>query len=137
MCLCFFFFSSRRRHTRCALVTGVQTCALPISAAVSIRHVMHQPIGTLSKGYKRRVGLAQAILHDPEVLILDEPTDGLDPNQKHEVRELIHRMAAEKAIVISTHILEEVQAVRSEEHTSELQSLMSISYAGFCLEKKT
>src|SRR3546814_19277855 len=72
---------------------------------------MHQPIGTLSKGYKRRVGLAQAILHDPEVLILDEPTDGLDPNQKHEVRELIHRMAAEKAIVISTHILEEVQAV--------------------------
>jgi len=79
--------------------------------AVSIRHVMHQPIGTLSKGYKRRVGLAQAILHDPEVLILDEPTDGLDPNQKHEVRELIHRMAAEKAIVISTHILEEVQAV--------------------------
>ena len=72
-----------------------------------------QPIDTLSKGYKRRVGLAQALLHDPEVLILDEPTDGLDPNQKHEVRELILGMAGEKAIVVSTHILEEVEAVCS------------------------
>jgi ABC-2 type transport system ATP-binding protein len=72
-----------------------------------------QPIETLSKGFKRRVGLAQALLHDPPVLVLDEPTDGLDPNQKHEVRELIRRMAAEKAIVISTHILEEVGAVCS------------------------
>jgi ABC-2 type transport system ATP-binding protein len=70
-----------------------------------------QPIETLSKGFKRRVGLAQALLHDPPVLVLDEPTDGLDPNQKHEVRELIRRMAPEKAIVISTHILEEVGAV--------------------------
>src|SRR3712207_9386232 len=70
-----------------------------------------QPIETLSKGFKRRVGLAQALLHDPPVLVLDEPTDGLDPNQKHEVRELIRRMAPEKAIVISTHILEEVDAV--------------------------
>lgn len=70
-----------------------------------------QPIETLSKGFKRRVGLAQALLHDPPVLVLDEPTDGLDPNQKHEVRELIARMAPEKAIVISTHILEEVAAV--------------------------
>src|SRR3954452_7709076 len=70
-----------------------------------------QPIETLSKGFKRRVGLAQALLHDPPVLVLDEPTDGLDPNQKHEVRELIHRMAPQKAIVISTHILEEVGAV--------------------------
>lgn len=70
-----------------------------------------QPIETLSKGFKRRVGLAQALLHDPPVLVLDEPTDGLDPNQKHEVRELIRRMAPEKAIVISTHILEEVEAV--------------------------
>lgn len=77
----------------------------------AIGTVMYQPIGTLSKGFKRRVGLAQAILHDPEVLILDEPTDGLDPNQKHEVRELISAMAAEKAIIISTHILEEVEAV--------------------------
>lgn len=73
--------------------------------------VLHQPIETLSKGYKRRVGLAQAILHDPRVLILDEPTDGLDPNQKHEVRTLISAMAADKIIVISTHILEEVDAV--------------------------
>ncbi|GGF22128.1 ABC transporter ATP-binding protein [Aliidongia dinghuensis] len=73
--------------------------------------VMYQPIETLSKGFKRRVGLAQALLHDPEVLILDEPTDGLDPNQKHQVRELIHGMARDKAIIISTHILEEVDAV--------------------------
>ena len=75
--------------------------------------VLNQSIETLSKGFKRRVGLAQAILHDPEVLILDEPTDGLDPNQKHEVRELIRSMAKDKLIVISTHILEEVEAVCS------------------------
>jgi ABC-2 type transport system ATP-binding protein len=73
--------------------------------------VIQQPIETLSKGYRRRVGLAQAILHDPQVLILDEPTDGLDPNQKHEVRGLIREMAPGKTIVISTHILEEVHAV--------------------------
>lgn len=73
--------------------------------------VLDQAIDTLSKGFKRRVGLAQAIMHDPEVLILDEPTDGLDPNQKHEVRELIRSMSEEKLIVISTHILEEVEAV--------------------------
>jgi ABC-2 type transport system ATP-binding protein len=72
-----------------------------------------QPVETLSKGFKRRVGLAQALLHDPPVLVLDEPTDGLDPNQKHEVRTLIAQMAPEKAIVISTHILEEVDAVCS------------------------
>jgi ABC-2 type transport system ATP-binding protein len=76
-----------------------------------IESVFDRPIDTLSKGYKRRVGLAQALLHDPEVLILDEPTDGLDPNQKHEVRTLIREMAARKAIVISTHLLEEVTAV--------------------------
>lgn len=73
--------------------------------------VMHQTLETLSKGFKRRVGLAQALLHDPDILILDEPTDGLDPNQKHEVRELISAMSENKAIVISTHILEEVEAV--------------------------
>ena len=73
--------------------------------------MLTQSIDTLSKGFKRRVGLAQAILHDPDVLILDEPTDGLDPNQKHEVRELIRSMSSEKLIVISTHILEEVNAV--------------------------
>ena len=73
--------------------------------------VLEQTIETLSKGYRRRVGLAQAILHDPEVLILDEPTDGLDPNQKHEVRQLINQMSASKTIIISTHLLEEVDAV--------------------------
>jgi ABC-2 type transport system ATP-binding protein len=73
--------------------------------------VLDQTIETLSKGYKRRVGIAQAILHEPEVLIMDEPTDGLDPNQKHQVRKLISEMAKEKAIIVSTHILEEVEAV--------------------------
>ncbi|HTU65794.1 MAG TPA: ABC transporter ATP-binding protein [Steroidobacteraceae bacterium] len=73
--------------------------------------VLEQSIDTLSKGFKRRVGLAQAIVHDPKVLILDEPTDGLDPLQKHEVRTLISEIAKEKTIVISTHILEEVDAV--------------------------
>ncbi|MDH3670512.1 MAG: ABC transporter ATP-binding protein [Gammaproteobacteria bacterium] len=82
-------------------------------AKVNLEQVLDQPIGTLSKGFKRRVGLAQAIFHDPEVLILDEPTDGLDPNQKHEVRTLIRNMAKEKVIVLSTHILEEVEAVCS------------------------
>jgi len=78
---------------------------------VEIEGVLDQPIETLSKGFKRRVGLAQAILHAPPVLILDEPTDGLDPNQKHQVRKLIADMAQDKAVVISTHILEEVEAV--------------------------
>ena len=78
-----------------------------------IEEVAQQPIETLSKGYKRRVGLAQALLHDPKVLILDEPTDGLDPNQKHVVRDLIKEMASTKCIIISTHILEEVDAVCS------------------------
>ena len=83
------------------------------AARINIESVMYQAIGTLSKGYKRRVGIAQAILHDPEILILDEPTDGLDPNQKHEVRRLINEMAREKAIVISTHLLDEVEVVCS------------------------
>jgi ABC-2 type transport system ATP-binding protein len=82
-----------------------------VFALLHLERVLEQSIDTLSKGYRRRVGLAQAILHDPEVLILDEPTDGLDPNQKHEVRELIGRMARDKIIVISTHLLEEVDAV--------------------------
>lgn len=77
----------------------------------SIESVYYQSIETLSKGYKRRVGLAQALIHDPDVLILDEPTDGLDPNQKHEVRRLISQMSQDKCIIISTHILEEVEAV--------------------------
>jgi len=75
--------------------------------------VKNQSIDTLSKGYRHRTCLAQSIVHDPEVLILDEPTDGLDPNQKHEVRGLIKRMGEEKAIIFSTHILEEVEAVCS------------------------
>lgn len=82
-------------------------------ARTQLESVLAQPIETLSKGFKRRVGLAQALLHDPDVLILGEPTDGLDPNQKHEVRKLIREIAPTKAIVISTHILEEVEAVCS------------------------
>lgn len=78
---------------------------------VALDKVRHQTIETLSKGFKRRVGLAQAIMHDPKVLILDEPTDGLDPNQKHHVRELIRNLARDKIVIISTHILEEVTAV--------------------------
>ena len=80
---------------------------------LGLHNVLYQQIETLSKGYKRRVGLAQAIIHDPDILILDEPTDGLDPNQKHEVRKLITNMSSNKAIIISTHILEEVDAVCS------------------------
>jgi ABC-2 type transport system ATP-binding protein len=82
-----------------------------VVAKVELEEVMRQPIDTLSKGFKRRVGLAQAMLHDPDILIMDEPTDGLDPNQKHQVRTLIREMASKKAIVVSTHILEEVEAV--------------------------
>jgi ABC-2 type transport system ATP-binding protein len=78
---------------------------------LELAEVLGQTIDTLSKGFKRRVGLAQAILHDPQVLILDEPTDGLDPNQKHQVRELIRGLAADKIVIISTHILEEVGAL--------------------------
>lgn len=78
---------------------------------VNLANVYYQDIETLSKGFKRRVGLAQAIIHNPEVLIMDEPTDGLDPNQKHQVRELIINMSKEKTIILSTHILEEVHAV--------------------------
>lgn len=81
----------------------IETCRL--------NKVKHQAIGTLSKGYRQRVCFAQALLHDPPVLIMDEPTDGLDPNQKHVVRTMIREMAARKTIVISTHILEEVEAV--------------------------
>lgn len=80
---------------------------------VELDKVLEQSIETLSKGFKRRVGLAQAILHDPRALILDEPTDGLDPNQKHQVRGLIQNLATDKIVIISTHILEEVTAVCS------------------------
>lgn len=95
---------------------GMEKAEMPkaidtVARSCAIASVMYQPIGTLSKGYRRRVGLAQALVHDPPVLILDEPTDGLDPNQKYEVRQLIKRLAAKKCIVISTHILEEVDAL--------------------------
>jgi ABC-2 type transport system ATP-binding protein len=83
------------------------------AAKTELEPVLEQPIETLSKGFKRRVGVAQAILHDPPVLVMDEPTDGLDPNQKHSVRKLIREMAPSKAIIISTHLLEEVDAVCS------------------------
>jgi ABC-2 type transport system ATP-binding protein len=80
---------------------------------INLKDVWNRPIETLSKGFKRRVGIAQALIHDPDILILDEPTDGLDPNQKHEMRNLIKTISKNKAIVISTHILEEVEAVCS------------------------
>jgi ABC-2 type transport system ATP-binding protein len=100
----------------CARIRGYHGAALQDRVVYAIgltrlESVRLQPVETLSKGFKRRVGLAQALLHDPPVLVLDEPTDGLDPNQKHEVRELIKQMRPEKAIIISTHILEEVDAV--------------------------
>ncbi|MEM7045991.1 MAG: ABC transporter ATP-binding protein [Pseudomonadota bacterium] len=84
-----------------------------VTERLELGGVMNQPIETLSKGFKRRVGLATTLLHDPDVLILDEPTDGLDPNQKHQVRTLLSELAADKAIIISTHILEEVDAICS------------------------
>jgi ABC-2 type transport system ATP-binding protein len=93
--------SGERRRSRLDDVIG----------RLALEGVLEQAIETLSKGFRRRVGLAQALLHDPKVLILDEPTDGLDPNQKHEVRSLINTMSKDKIIVISTHILEEVDAV--------------------------
>jgi gliding motility-associated transport system ATP-binding protein len=78
---------------------------------LALQSVTRKTIETLSKGFKRRVGLAQALIHDPQILILDEPTDGLDPNQKHQVREIIRNLAANKIVIISTHILEEVEAL--------------------------
>ena len=103
-----FCASMRKLHGRVGreAITGViDTCFLG--------NVAHQSIHTLSKGYRHRTCLAQALLHDPDVLILDEPTDGLDPNQKHEVRQLIKRLGENKAILFSTHILEEVDAACS------------------------
>ena len=100
-----------------AEVRGFRDVAARVDAVARVVGLTHlsgvrkQSIETLSKGYKQRVGLAQTLLHDPPVLVLDEPTDGLDPNQKTEVRTLIKSMAAEKAVILSTHILEEVDAV--------------------------
>ncbi len=106
----FLHFCAETRGLRGRDRTAKVTAAIE---RTNLEGVVMQTIDTLSKGFKRRVGLAQALLHDPDVLILDEPTDGLDPNQKHEVRELIREIAPEKAIVISTHILEEVDAICS------------------------
>lgn len=92
---------------------GLNYCVDEVVSKLSLKEVLDQRIETLSKGFKRRVGLAQAILHDPDVLILDEPTDGLDPNQKHHVREMISGLSETKIVIISTHILEEVSAVCS------------------------
>lgn len=87
---------------------------IQVDRAIGLTHltpVRRQTIETLSKGFKQRVGFAQALLHDPPALVLDEPTDGLDPNQKNEVRSIIKNMAVEKAVILSTHILEEVDAI--------------------------
>lgn len=104
----FMYFIARARLIRKEVLGDTVEA---IIAKLNLTEVRHQPIETLSKGFKRRVGLAQAIIHDPQILILDEPTDGLDPNQKREVRRLIRDMAKEKIIIISTHILEEVEAL--------------------------
>ncbi len=101
-------------------IAAVRFPGNPVAQSAAVQRALHlcflvdvrrQPIETLSKGYKQRVGFAQAVLHDPPVLVLDEPTDGLDPNQKREVRRIIAGMAKEKAIILSTHILEEVEAL--------------------------
>ncbi len=104
----FLFFIARARLIDSSEVSDRVEAAIK---KLNLTGVRNQAIETLSKGFKRRVGLAQAIIHDPQILILDEPTDGLDPNQKREVRRLIRQMAKDKIIIISTHILEEVQAV--------------------------
>ncbi|MFK8012539.1 MAG: ABC transporter ATP-binding protein [Marinicellaceae bacterium] len=104
----FIKFIAQMRGINKSLIT---TKVDEIVDRINLDKVYYQRIETLSKGFKRRVGLAQALIHDPEVLVLDEPTDGLDPNQKHDVRELITSMAKDKTIIISTHILEEVHAV--------------------------
>jgi len=101
------FIAQIRGYRGEQIVTRVQH----VIEQVELQSVCQQTIDTLSKGFKRRVGLAQAIMHNPKVLILDEPTDGLDPNQKHHVRELIKNLAQDKIVIISTHILEEVTAV--------------------------
>ena len=109
-CLLFLNFVAEIRGYRVAQVKDKVNLAIE---RLELESVINKPIETLSKGFKRRLGLAQSILHDPDVLILDEPTDGLDPNQKHQVRGLIKDMASDKAIIISTHLLEEVAAVCS------------------------
>jgi ABC-2 type transport system ATP-binding protein len=106
----FLNFAAEIRGLRGAVRTRAVGRAVEICF---LKPVLHQSVDTLSKGYRHRACLAQSIIHDPDILVLDEPTDGLDPNQKHEVRQLIRRMGETKAIIFSTHILEEVDAVCS------------------------
>jgi ABC-2 type transport system ATP-binding protein len=101
------FVARMRGLDRAAARTAIEAQV----AALELTEVLDRPVEALSKGFKRRVGLAQALLHNPPVLILDEPTDGLDPNQKHQIRSLIRSLASTRAILISTHILEEVETI--------------------------
>lgn len=104
-------------HEALTFVAGIHQIACPreritdVIALTGLGPEQHKKISQLSKGYRQRVGLAQAILHDPHVLILDEPTSGLDPNQLQDIRSLIKRLAAEKTILLSTHIMQEVEAI--------------------------
>ena len=105
-------WSSTPPSCRCSMTCLRRAARLDyVIGRLQLESVLEQSVETLSKGFRRRVGLAQAMMHDPPVMILDEPTDGLDPNQKHEVRTLINEMSRDKIIVISTHILEAVDAV--------------------------
>jgi ABC-2 type transport system ATP-binding protein len=103
----FLRFAAELRGMRGA---AIDTAVAKVAGLCFLEGVLHQSVDTLSKGYRHRTCFAQSIIHDPEVLVLDEPTDGLDPNQKHEVRQIIKRMGQTKAIIFSTHILEEVEA---------------------------
>ncbi|MBL7977994.1 MAG: ATP-binding cassette domain-containing protein [Bacteroidetes Order II. Incertae sedis bacterium] len=91
--------------------TAVRSCVIEYAGRCGLKEVLHKQIGTLSKGFKQRVGLAQALLHDPAILVLDEPTSGLDPNQKGEILDLIRHLGDEKTVILSTHILSEVEAI--------------------------
>lgn len=106
----FLYFIAAVRGMKCE---AAKRAIAKVTEKLELQSVQHQTIDTLSKGFRRRVGLAQAILHDPKILILDEPTDGLDPNQKHQVRSLIESLSKDKIVIISTHILEEVTALCS------------------------
>ena len=109
--LSFLKFASKIRGLK---NRGLEASITEVVSALQLDDVLQQTISTLSKGYQRRVGLAQALLNDPDVLILDEPTDGLDPNQKSQIRLLLRKLSVNKAIILSTHNLEEVNAVSNK-----------------------